>query len=207
MCLLSRRTNLKLQSFFIACLALSFCILGCETASPIQAGKVELEGSGAVHKVENDLDVTRDYEIDGTLLYAFVPWLEGGALLVFEQEKTTSQIDGLQNDVKNRSFLFGPVLRLNMPLNEKVVPFLELGGGVDAFSRETESTNMQNEAVERKLTDTAFFWQTGLGCRFFMTESAALTLKAFYRDVDTDKEVFGGDTEDYGLLGGVTILF
>ena len=187
-----------MRSLLLA-LAVALLVLGCETNDRIKPNDWEAEGTVSLGHTGNDFTDTNAIEANALLNLAITSGFMIGPLLIFE---ATDQDLSDGTDVDTISYMFAPNFRFNLPGSETVIPYIDLAAGtayVDLDTRLVDRPHSHESA-------SGLFLQGGVGVRFFVSEHAAINLAARYRYLFISNRV-GGDTDTYGLVGGLSIFF
>ncbi|MFO0985555.1 MAG: hypothetical protein U1E76_28115 [Planctomycetota bacterium] len=174
-------------------------LVGCETNDKIKRGDWELEGTTSLARRENDFSDLNAAELDVLLNTAITSGFQLGPVLVFEASDQDSRGG---EDIDSIAYLFGPNFRFNLPGKESLVPFVDAAVGtyyLDADVRLGDGTRFKGD-------DSGLFFQGGVGCRFFVSERAAISLALRYRHIDISSDL-GGSEDLYGFFGGLSVLF
>jgi opacity protein-like surface antigen len=163
-------------------------------AMDINQGKIELAGQSKFNFSKTDVEVagspdieetTTEFQLDG--LYYLQTNL--GLGLTFLYDQTETEVAGTSGD--SSTFVVGPQVTYNIPLNEKVSLFVN--GAVGYATVEVDNDDADGWA-----------YQLGGGLKYFLTNSASINGAVSYQSLsledDFDNEIdFSGVSVGVGL--------
>ena len=121
-------------------------------------------------------------------------WLQIGILVLGEDQ----EVEAGPNETEASSVRIAPALTINIPTDSPVVPFFRAAAGGEYIRTDTNDQNADDAL--------GFYWQAGVGLRFFVTHWASINLQAIF-----ESSIFDDDDIDrvysYGALAGISLYW
>lgn len=121
-------------------------------------------------------------------------WLQLGILVLGEHQ----EIENGPLETESSSVRAAPAITINIPTDSPVVPFIRAAAGVEYIRTDVNDQNA-DDAV-------GFYWQAGIGLRFFVTHWASINLQGIF-----ESSTFDDDDIDrvysYGALAGISLYW
>jgi len=163
-------------------------------AMDINQGKIELSGQTRFNFSKTEIETTGSPDVDETTwefqldgLYYLQRNL--GLGVIFQYDKTETEVAGVSVD--SSTFIIGPQVTYNFPLNEKVSLFVN--GAVGYATAEVANNDADGWA-----------YQFGGGLKYFLTNSASINGTLQYRSISLEDD-FNNDIDTSGVSVGVGI--
>ncbi len=161
-------------------------------AMDINQGKIELSGQTKFNFSKTDIEATGSPDIDVTTfefqldgLYYLQKNLGLGLTILYD--KTETEVAGASVD--SSTFIIGPQVTYNIPLNEKVSLFVN--GAVGYATAEFDNADADGWA-----------YQFGGGLKYFLTNSASINGAVSYQSISLEDD-FNNDIDTSGVSVGV----
>jgi opacity protein-like surface antigen len=133
---------------------------------------------------------------------------ELGFMLGYGHDTIRVESAGIRQDLELNEILLGGMARVNFPLTECLIPFLDVSIG-GAYVHDSGEADM-DEVLGTDVLDHEFaaFAQVGAGTRFFLSDHFALELAVRYRSLGAFTSGDGNDRVDgFAALIGASLLF
>jgi hypothetical protein len=182
---------------------------GCAVEPALRKGAFELEATGGWNELEKPSAAAdlSDNGVVGTLAagYAVNDWLEPGLLVSVSTVSVEQNFDAVAASINAdlTTVLVGPFVRFNLPTSSPVVPFAELAGGFASVNFDTTMTVPGGRASDSE-SENGWFYQAGIGARWFVLEQLAITGVARYQWIDVSDT---NKIEQLQFAVGISLVF
>ena len=162
----------------------------------IDAGLWELNFDArlSVDRIEDSNVDVRTISGDIGIHRFFTDWLEIGILVLGDNQ----EIEAGPSETESTSIRFAPAITFNIPTDSPVVPFIRAAAGGEYIRTDVNGQNADDAL--------GFYWQAGVGLRFFVTHWASINLQAIF-----ESSIFDDDDIDrvysYGALAGISLYW
>jgi hypothetical protein len=162
----------------------------------VDAGLWELNFDArlSVDRIEDSNVDVRSVAGDIGIHHFVTDWLQLGVLVLGENQ----EIEAGPTETESTSIRAAPAITFNIPTDSPVVPFFRAAAGVEYIRTDVNDENA-DDAV-------GFYWQAGVGLRFFVTHWASINLQAIF-----ESSIFDDDDIDrvysYGALAGISLYW
>lgn len=168
-------------------------VAGCAEPA-LRKGAFEIELTGGWNEIEKPSTAADNADAGGvgTLAagYAVNDWLEPGLLAqvstasidrTFNVNDDAPVISSVEADLT--TVLVGPFLRFNLPTASPIIPFAEISAGFASADLDGHIV-FQGQRFDDSQKEHGWFYQGGLGARWFVLEELAITGVARYQWID-----------------------
>jgi hypothetical protein len=173
---------------------------------------VSIAGSVDYHNTSNSqVDRAHNFEFKPRCGYFVTDRLEllAAAGIEYQSVEYDRKGDLLELDrVKNQNYSAALGFQYNLDSDYPVVPFVAVYGGLVKSRKEMVQTNIppMMSTAEVKDETTAPYVGGTLGARYFVLKTLSVDLGLGYKRIMFDDD-FGGDTDDFSLVVGASLLF
>jgi hypothetical protein len=196
--------------------ALAFFAVGlipaCASQKLTAPGRSEIELAGGLNEI-TDVSGNSKSELGGSVLFGYMlnEFAEVGALFGVAHGEVRSKDDDptshrfdVDQGLDVTDFTWGAVLRFNVPTRTSLVPFAEVATGFGSAEVEGE-VETNNISVHVSSWEYLWFYQLGLGLRWFVMDDLAIVALGRYRWLDIAD--VDGTIESVQAMVGVSFTF
>jgi len=131
---------------------------------------------------------------DAGIHYFVTDWLQIGFLALGEHQ----EIENGPTETESSSIRLAPAITFNIPTDSPVVPFIRAAAGGEYIRADVNDQNADDAL--------GFYWQAGVGLRFFVTHWASINLQAIFEESIFDDEDIDR-VLSYGALAGISLYW